>query len=185
NAAHNEFDEIGRSCNFTEMAALGEVGVQTLLPAPCAPESIRERILPEVVSGDCILAVCMTEPHAGPDVTNYRTNAVIKGNGVILNGTRTLISRAREAGMIVTLTRIERPARCRCGVICREDARRRAGIVPTLTAGAGSPIFSHHAEAFMRPSVVRPVFGPQACRPHRPAPGSPASRLGRDARRRA
>jgi hypothetical protein len=41
------------------------------------------------------------------------------------------------------------------------------------------------AEAIMRPSVAHPVFGPQACRPHRPAPGSPASRPGRDARRRA
>jgi len=40
------------------------------------------------------------------------------------------------------------------------------------------------AEAIMRPSVAHPVFGPQAWRPHRPAPGSPAWRPGRDARRR-
>ena len=128
-------EEIAKTCYVTAMATLGEAGVQTRVIATYAPDSIRERILPRVVSGDCILAVCMTEPHAGTDVANYRTNAVIKGDGVILNGTKTLISRAREAGMIVTLTRIERPARCRCGVICREDARRRAGIVPTLTIG--------------------------------------------------
>jgi alkylation response protein AidB-like acyl-CoA dehydrogenase len=46
-----------------------------------------------------MLAVCMTEPHAGTDVANYRTNTVIRGDGVVLNGTKTLISRAREAGM--------------------------------------------------------------------------------------
>jgi alkylation response protein AidB-like acyl-CoA dehydrogenase len=54
-----------------------------------------------------MLAVCMTEPHAGTDVANYKTNAVIKGDRVILNGTKTLISRAREAGMFVIFTRID------------------------------------------------------------------------------
>jgi alkylation response protein AidB-like acyl-CoA dehydrogenase len=89
------------------MAVLGEAGVQTRVIARYAPASIRERILPQVVSGDCILAVCMTEPHAGTDVANYRTNARIVGDRVILKGTKTLISRAPEAGMFVVFTRVE------------------------------------------------------------------------------
>jgi alkylation response protein AidB-like acyl-CoA dehydrogenase len=100
-------EEIAKTCYVTAMATLGEAGVQTRVIATYAPSAIRERILPKVVSGDCILAVCMTEPHAGTDVANYRTNAVIKGDCVILNGTKTLISRAREAGMFVIFTRIE------------------------------------------------------------------------------
>ena len=53
-----------------------------------APPSIRDRILPKVVSGDCILAICMTEPHAGTDVANYRTNADIVGDKLVLNGVK-------------------------------------------------------------------------------------------------
>ena len=41
---------------------------------------------PQVCSGECILAVCMTEPHAGTDVANYRTNATVHGDTVRLNG---------------------------------------------------------------------------------------------------
>ena len=100
-------EEIAKTCYVTAMATLGEAGVQTRVIATYAPESIRKRILPKVVSGDCMLAVCMTEPHAGTDVANYRTNAVIKGDRVVLNGTKTLISRAKEAGMFVIFTRID------------------------------------------------------------------------------
>jgi alkylation response protein AidB-like acyl-CoA dehydrogenase len=103
------------------MATLGEAGVQTRVIATYAPNAIRERILPKVVSGDCILAVCMTEPHAGTDVANYRTNAAVRGDRVILNGTKTLISRAREAGMFVIFTRIDgKPGREGIGCVLLE-----------------------------------------------------------------
>ncbi len=100
-------EEIAKVCYPTAMAVLGEAGVQTRVIARYAPEAIKQRILPRVVSGDCILAVCMTEPHAGTDVANYRTNARIAGDRVILKGTKTLISRAREAGMFVVFTRVD------------------------------------------------------------------------------
>ena len=114
-------EEIAKTCYVTAMATLGEAGVQTRVIATYAPHAIRARILPKVVSGDCILAVCMTEPHAGTDVANYRTNAVIKGDRVILNGTKTLISRAREAGMFVIFTRIDgKPGREGIGCVLLE-----------------------------------------------------------------
>src|SRR5215469_18381159 len=73
-------EEIAKTCYVTAMATLGEAGVQTRVIATYAPRAIRERILPRVVSGDCMLAVCMTEPHAGTDVANYRTNTIVKGD---------------------------------------------------------------------------------------------------------
>src|SRR3984957_12311869 len=104
----------------TAMAVLGEAGVQTRVIARYAPASIRERILPRVVSGDCILAVCMTEPHAGTDVAAYRTNARVLSDRVVLKGTKTLISRAREAGMFVVFSRIDgKPGRE--GIGCRSE----------------------------------------------------------------
>ncbi|MGE3988836.1 acyl-CoA dehydrogenase family protein [Pseudorhodoplanes sp.] len=114
-------EEIAKGCYVTAMAVLGEVGAQTRIIATYAPEHIKKRILPAVCSGDCILAICMTEPDAGTDVANYRTNADIVGNCVRLNGVKTLISRADEAGMFVVFTRVNRePGRKGIGCVLIE-----------------------------------------------------------------
>src|SRR3984885_7526604 len=114
-------EEIAKGDYVTAMAVLGEAGVQTRVIARYAPASIRERILPRVVSGDCILAVCMTEPHAGTDVANYRTNTRVLSDRVVLKGTKTLISRAREAGMFVVFSRIDgKPGREGIGCVLLE-----------------------------------------------------------------
>jgi alkylation response protein AidB-like acyl-CoA dehydrogenase len=100
-------EEIAKVCYPTAMAVLGEVGVQTRVIAAYAPEAIKERILPAVASGDCLLAICMTEPDAGTDVASYKTNVERVGNRLRLNGVKTLISRAEEAGMFVVFTRVD------------------------------------------------------------------------------
>src|SRR5881628_1337497 len=94
-------EEIAKTCYVTAMAVLGEVGVQTRIISHYAPAAIKERILPAVCSGDCILAICMTEPDAGTDVANYKTNVDTAGDALRLNGVKTLISRAEEAQMFV------------------------------------------------------------------------------------
>src|ERR1700751_1133978 len=101
-------EEIAKGCYVTAMATLGEAGVQTRVISTYAPASIRERILPKVVSGECILAICMTEPHAGTDVANYRTNADIRGDRIVLNGVKTLISRVDEAQAFVVFSRVNK-----------------------------------------------------------------------------
>jgi alkylation response protein AidB-like acyl-CoA dehydrogenase len=103
-------EEIAKVCYVTAMAVMGEVGVQTKIIAEFAPDSVKRRLLPAVCSGETILAVCMTEPHAGTDVANYRTNTTVEGNRLILNGTKTLISRVDEAGVFVVFTRIDKRA---------------------------------------------------------------------------
>src|ERR1700754_5039249 len=114
-------EEIAKVDYVTAMAVLGEAGVQTRVIARYAPAAIRERILPRVVSGDCILAVCMTEPHAGTDVANYRTNPRVLSDRIILKGPKTLISRAREAGMFVVFSRIDgKPGREGIGCVLLE-----------------------------------------------------------------
>ena len=44
------------------------------------------------------------EPDAGTDVANYKTNTDRVGNKLRLNGVKTLISRAEEAGMGLDLS---------------------------------------------------------------------------------
>src|SRR5215218_9507876 len=70
-------EEIAKVCYPTAMAVLGEVGVQTRILTHYAPEAFRRRVLPKVVSGEAILAICMTEPDAGTDVAAYRTSAEV------------------------------------------------------------------------------------------------------------
>ena len=101
-------EEIGKVCYVTAMAALGEVGVQTRIISTYAPESIKRSVLPRVASGDAILAICMTEPDAGTDVPNYKTNCEIRRDRVVLNGVKTLISRADIAEMLVVFTRVNK-----------------------------------------------------------------------------
>jgi alkylation response protein AidB-like acyl-CoA dehydrogenase len=83
-----------------------------------APENMKRDILPRVCSGDALLAVCMTEPHAGTDVANYRTNTTIKGDRATVKGVKTLISRADEAEWFVVFSRIDgKPGRDGIGCV--------------------------------------------------------------------
>src|SRR3954463_1965080 len=101
-------EEIAKGCYVTAMAVMGEVGVQCKILDNFAPESIKRRLLPGVCTADVILAVCMTEPHAGTDVANYRTNADIVGDKLVLNGVKTLISRVDEAQGFVVFSRVKK-----------------------------------------------------------------------------
>ena len=101
-------EEIAKGCYVTAMAVMGEVGVQCKILDNFAPKSIKERLLPGVCTADVILAVCMTEPHAGTDVANYRTNADIKGDKLVLNGVKTLISRVDEAQAFIVFSRVNK-----------------------------------------------------------------------------
>lgn len=101
-------EEIAKGCYITAMAVMGEVGVQTKIIDAFAPENIKRRLLPGVCTGDVILAICMTEPHAGTDVASYRTNADIVGDKLVLNGVKTLISRVDEAHAFVVFSRINK-----------------------------------------------------------------------------
>ena len=114
-------EEIGKGCYVTAMAVLGEVGVQTKIIDAFAPKNIKERLLPGVCTGEVILAVCMTEPHAGTDVANYRTNADIVGDKLVLNGVKTLISRVDEAQAFVVFSRVnKKPGREGIGCVLIE-----------------------------------------------------------------
>jgi alkylation response protein AidB-like acyl-CoA dehydrogenase len=152
-------EEIAKTCYVTAMAVLGEAGVQTRVIAKYAPPAIRERILPKVCTGECILAVCMTEPHAGTDVANYRTNTVIKGDRIVVNGTKTLISRANEAGMFVIFTRIDgTPGREGIGCVLLDGGTRGLEVTGTYHTMGGENLHEvqfNDCEAPLENLVIR------------------------------
>jgi len=131
-------EEIAKTCYVTAMAVLGEVGVQTRIISHYAPDAIKRRILPGVCSGDNILAICMTEPDAGTDVANYKTNTDRVGNKLILNGVKTLISRAHEAQMFVVFTRVDKtPGREGIGCVLVEKGTRGFEVTGTYHTMGG------------------------------------------------
>jgi alkylation response protein AidB-like acyl-CoA dehydrogenase len=131
-------EEIAKACYVTAMAVLGEVGVQTRIIATYAPETIKERILPAVCRGEAVLAICMTEPDAGTDVANYKTNVETAGNSLRLNGVKTLISRAEEAQMFVVFTRVNRqPGREGIGCVLVEKGTPGFAVTGTYHTMGG------------------------------------------------
>lgn len=116
-------EEVAKVCYATSMAAMSAMGAQNRIIANYAPKHVQEKFLPGVVTNEVMLAICMTEPHAGTDVANYKTNTVIKGDTVVLNGTKTLISRADEAHCFIVFTRVDgKPGREGIGCVLVDPA---------------------------------------------------------------
>ena len=51
-------------------------------------DALKKRVIPAVCAGDMVVAVAMSEPHAGSALTDLTTRAETKGGEVILNGTK-------------------------------------------------------------------------------------------------
>lgn len=83
-----------------EIAAINEsglmLGLHNSLVAPYilsyANEEQKTRLIPKIVSGDCILAIAMSEPDAGSDLAGMKTKAEDHGDYWLLNGSKTFIS---------------------------------------------------------------------------------------------
>jgi acyl-CoA dehydrogenase len=60
-----------------------------------------QRFLPGCVSGETILAIAMTEPDAGSDLSGMRSQAVKEGDHWVLNGSKTYISNGINADVII------------------------------------------------------------------------------------
>ena len=63
-----------------------------------APETLRKRLIPQVVAGKQIIAVAMSEPEAGSALTDLRTHAIVEGGSVRLTGQKRWCSGAGHAG---------------------------------------------------------------------------------------
>jgi acyl-CoA dehydrogenase len=84
----------------------------------------RRKWLPGCVSGDIILAVAMTEPDAGSDLSSIRTSAVREGENYIINGEKIYISNGILANLIVVACKTERDSESPykdISLICVED----------------------------------------------------------------
>lgn len=68
---------------------------------------IKENYLAKVISGDKICSIAITEPIAGSDVFNIRTNAKEDGDFYIVNGSKTFITNGFYADFYQTVVKTE------------------------------------------------------------------------------
>ncbi len=68
-------------------------------------DELKARIAPAVLSGDKLIALCVTEPSGGSDVANIRTRAIRDGDDYIVNGEKTYITTGCRADYLTVAVR--------------------------------------------------------------------------------
>jgi acyl-CoA dehydrogenase len=68
----------------------------------------KKKYLPKMAAGEWIGSFALTEPNAGSDAASMTTNAVLKGNEWVLNGTKTFITNAPKAHHFMVFAKTER-----------------------------------------------------------------------------
>ncbi|MFK7957942.1 MAG: acyl-CoA dehydrogenase family protein [Lysobacterales bacterium] len=71
-----------------------------------ASESLRERVLPKVCSGDIQVSICMSEPNAGTALTDLTTQAKQQGDSLVINGQKRWTSGGGHADGYVVYCRM-------------------------------------------------------------------------------
>lgn len=51
-------------------------------------DTLKQRVVPSVCQGETVVAVSMSEPDAGSALTDLKTRGIVKGDQVVLNGTK-------------------------------------------------------------------------------------------------
>jgi alkylation response protein AidB-like acyl-CoA dehydrogenase len=104
--------ELARACATTALTlALQETGSLAIKLAG-SPEQ-QARYLPRLASGEWLCAYALTEPEAGSDAANLRTEARRLGGGYRITGTKCFISNAGVAGLYTVFAATDRSARHR------------------------------------------------------------------------
>jgi len=78
-----------------------------------ADEKLANEVLPAVCRGEKIVAVAMSEPEAGTALTDLQTRAEVKGESVIINGTKRWCSGGDHADGYVVYCRMSEDAGAR------------------------------------------------------------------------
>lgn len=70
-----------------------------------ATEEQKKRWIPQMVSGESVIAVAMTEPGTGSDLQSIRTTAVRDGDEYVINGAKTFISNGVLCDLLVIVAK--------------------------------------------------------------------------------
>ncbi len=72
-----------------------------------AGESFKDQWIPKCINGETILALAMTEPEAGSDVSTLKTKATLEGDHYRVNGSKTFISNGQTADLFIVAVKTD------------------------------------------------------------------------------
>ncbi len=97
-----------------EMACRGLTGMSTGVHSIVAhyfmnhgTEDQKRRYLPRLARGELVGAIAMTEPGAGSDLQGVRTRAERRGEGYVVNGSKTFITNGFLAGVVLVVCKTD------------------------------------------------------------------------------
>ncbi|HIG00494.1 MAG TPA: acyl-CoA dehydrogenase [Myxococcales bacterium] len=70
-------------------------------------EAQKERYLTRAISGECVLAIAMTEPSTGSDLASIQTRAIRDGDEYVINGSKTFISNGQSCGLVIVVAKTD------------------------------------------------------------------------------
>ena len=85
-------EELMRSTSGGLVAGLGSLDIGLPPIVKWGSDAMKQRVVPEVLSGEKICALAITEPSGGSDVANLKTRAVRDGDDYIVNGSKIFIT---------------------------------------------------------------------------------------------
>jgi acyl-CoA dehydrogenase len=102
-------EELMRCGSGGLVAGLGslDIGLPPILK--WATPEIRDRVVPQVLAGDKISALAVTEPGGGSDVANLQTRAVREGDSYRVSGSKTFITSGVRADYFTVAVRTGAP----------------------------------------------------------------------------
>lgn len=143
---------------FTEQLGLIEsagvsmgIGVQTDMATPAlakhGSDDLRDEFLRHAITGDMVMSIAVSEPHAGSDVAAIKTSATKDGDDYVINGTKMWITNSTQADALCLLANTsDAPAHINKSLI----------IVPTQTKGVS--VSERFNKLGMRASDTAQVF---------------------------
>ncbi|HSV71960.1 MAG TPA: acyl-CoA dehydrogenase family protein [Methylibium sp.] len=103
------FEEMARS-GFTGPGFLIHCDLVATYVKSFGSEAQKKRWLPQMVSGEAIGSLGMTEPHAGSDLKAIRTKAVRDGDDFVISGQKVFISNGQSCDVLVLATKTDSAA---------------------------------------------------------------------------
>lgn len=98
-----------------ELAYLRAHALQTSLHSDiCMPyltaygtEAQKQKYLTRAITGECLLAIAMTEPGTGSDLANVQTRAIRDGDEYVIDGAKTFISNGQNCDLVIVVAKTE------------------------------------------------------------------------------
>jgi acyl-CoA dehydrogenase len=103
-------EEIARAGCGGVQASLGSHGIALPPIVAHGSDELKRRVVPPVLRGEKIAALCITEPSGGSDVAALKTTALRDGDHYVVNGEKTFITSGLRADVLTVAVRTD-PAR--------------------------------------------------------------------------